>query len=109
MIHSAGWSKTVARRIEIEVNGREYPVHSDADTSLLFVLREEIGLTGTKYGCGEGQFGACTVLGGSLGRSCQVPLGDATRTVCAIRSSERTSWGSAALFSKRLILRMAAS
>ena len=38
----------MANRIEIEVNGRKYPVHSDADTPLLFVLREEIGLTGTK-------------------------------------------------------------
>lgn len=66
----------MAKRIEIEVNGRKYPVHSDADTPLLFVLREEIGLTGTKYGCGEGQCGACTVLiGGSPRRSCQVPVG----------------------------------
>ena len=58
------------------MNGLKYPVHSNADTPLLFVLREEIGLTETKYGCGEGQCGACTVLiGGSPRRSCQVPVG----------------------------------
>lgn len=45
----------------IEVNGRKYPIHSDADTPHLFVLREKIGLTGTKYGCGEGQRGAWSV------------------------------------------------
>ena len=43
----------MVKRIELEVNGEKYPVHSDADTPLLFVLREEIGLTGTKYGCGQ--------------------------------------------------------
>jgi hypothetical protein len=47
-IRIAGRPKTVAKLIELEVNGRKYPVHSDADTPLLFVMREEIGLTGTK-------------------------------------------------------------
>ena len=52
----------------------------DADIPLLFVLREEIGLTGTKYGGGEGQCGACTVLiGGPPRRSCQLPTGEATQ------------------------------
>ena len=80
----------MAKRIEIEVNGRKYPVYSDADTPLLFVLREEIGLTGTKYGCGEGQCGACTVLiGGSPRRSCQVPLGEATQSIRTIEGLEK--------------------
>jgi len=61
--------------IEIEVNGRRYPVHYPPDTPLLSVLRDELRLTGTKYGCGEGQCGACTVLlGGAPRRSCQIPV-----------------------------------
>jgi aerobic-type carbon monoxide dehydrogenase small subunit (CoxS/CutS family) len=65
----------MAAPIELEVNGKRYPVHYRADTSLLYVLRDELGLTGTKYGCGEGQCGACTVLiGGAPRRSCQIPV-----------------------------------
>jgi isoquinoline 1-oxidoreductase subunit alpha len=65
----------MANPIELEVNGRHHPVSADPETPLLWVLREELGLTGTKYGCGEGQCGACTVLiGGNPRRSCQVPL-----------------------------------
>ena len=61
--------------IELEVNGKRYPVHYPPDTFLLAVLRDELGLTGSKYGCGEGQCGACTVLiGGAPRRSCQVPV-----------------------------------
>jgi aerobic-type carbon monoxide dehydrogenase small subunit (CoxS/CutS family) len=48
--------------IEIEVNGIRYPVNYPLDTPLLSVLRDELLLSGTKYGCGEGQCGACTVL-----------------------------------------------
>ena len=47
---------------EIDVNGMKHPIHADPDTPLLFVLRDEIGLTGRKNGCGEGQSGACTEL-----------------------------------------------
>ena len=80
----------MAKLIELEVNGTKYPVHSDADTPLLFILREEIGLTGTKYGCGEGQCGACTVLiGGSPRRSCQVPVGEATQPIRTIEDLEK--------------------
>ena len=65
----------MAKPIEIEVNGKKYPVHYDPETPLLFVLRDELGLTGSKYGCGEGQCGACTVLiGGQPRRSCQIPV-----------------------------------
>ena len=61
--------------IEIEVNGKRYPVQYDPETPLLYVLRDELGLTGTKYGCGEGQCGACTVLlGATPRRSCQLPV-----------------------------------
>ena len=80
----------MAKLIEVEVNGRKYPVHSDPDTPLLSVLREEIGLTGTKYGCGEGQCGACTVLiGGSPRRSCQVPVGEATEPIRTVEDLEK--------------------
>src|SRR6266478_9582008 len=59
--------------LEIEVNGKLYQVHSHPETPLLDVLREELGFTGAKYGCGEGQCGACTVLlGNTPRRSCQI-------------------------------------
>jgi aerobic-type carbon monoxide dehydrogenase small subunit (CoxS/CutS family) len=65
--------------IELEINGKRYPVHYSPDTPLLYVLRDELGLTGTKYGCGEGMCGACTVLiGGTARRSCQIPVSAAT-------------------------------
>jgi len=48
--------------IEIVVNGTRHRVEAGPDTPLLSVLRDDLGLTGTKYGCGEGQCGACTVL-----------------------------------------------
>jgi aerobic-type carbon monoxide dehydrogenase small subunit (CoxS/CutS family) len=55
----------------LTVNGRAYAVDADPQTSLLTVLREHLDLTGTKYGCGEGQCGACTVLiDGKAQRSC---------------------------------------
>ncbi len=61
--------------IEIEVNGKRYPVNYPPDTPLLSVLRDELLLSGTKYGCGEGQCGACTVLiAGAPRRSCQIPV-----------------------------------
>ena len=61
----------MAKPIELEVNGKSYTIHSDPDATLLSVLRDELQLTGTKYGCGEGQCGACTVLvDGKAQRSC---------------------------------------
>ena len=64
----------MAKPIELEINGKRYPVSYPADKPLLYVLRDELGLTGSKYGCGEGQCGACTVLiGGMPRRSCQIP------------------------------------
>jgi aerobic-type carbon monoxide dehydrogenase small subunit (CoxS/CutS family) len=61
---------------ELSVNGTVHPVNADPDRSLLQVLREDLDLTGTKYGCGEGQCGACTVLiNGQPTRSCIMPVG----------------------------------
>ena len=69
----------MAKSLEIEVNGKRYSVSYPPDTPLLYVLHDEIGLTGTKYGCGEGQCGACTVLiGGAPRRSCQIPVSAAS-------------------------------
>lgn len=62
--------------MELTVNGRSYSVDTDPETSLLVVLRDHLGLTGSKYGCGEGQCGACTVLiGGYARRSCITQVG----------------------------------
>jgi aerobic-type carbon monoxide dehydrogenase small subunit (CoxS/CutS family) len=61
--------------LSITVNGRSHSVEADPDTPLLWILRDQLGLTGTKYGCGIGACGACTVLlGDTAGRSCQLPL-----------------------------------
>ena len=61
--------------IAIEVNGKHYAVRYPPETPLLYVLRDDLGLTGTKYGCGEGQCGSCTVLlAGQPRRSCQIPV-----------------------------------
>jgi aerobic-type carbon monoxide dehydrogenase small subunit (CoxS/CutS family) len=61
--------------MELQINGVMYTIRSDADTSLLYVLRDELDLTGSKYGCGEGQCGACTVLLDEKAvRSCRTPV-----------------------------------
>jgi isoquinoline 1-oxidoreductase alpha subunit len=61
--------------ITLNVNGSERSVDVDADTPLLWVLRDELALTGTKFGCGLGMCGACTVLlNGKVTRSCVVPV-----------------------------------
>lgn len=59
----------------LRVNGRTHEVAVEPDTPLLWVLRDTLGLTGTKYGCGVAQCGACTVIiDGQASRSCQVPV-----------------------------------
>ena len=64
--------------ISLNVNGKRLEVDVRPDTPLLWVLRETIGLTGTKFGCGLGQCGACTVqLDGNAVRSCQMPVSSA--------------------------------
>jgi aerobic-type carbon monoxide dehydrogenase small subunit (CoxS/CutS family) len=61
--------------IELSVNGQKRSVYSDPQTPLLSVLRDELGLTGSKYGCGEGQCGACTILLENVPkRSCITPV-----------------------------------
>ena len=61
--------------MDLVVNGERHRVDTDGTRLLLFVLRNELNLTGTKYGCGEGQCGACTVLlDGAAVRSCQIPF-----------------------------------
>ncbi len=63
---------------KLTVNGRRRTVDADPDTPLLWILRDALGLPGTKFGCGQGLCGACTVhLGGKAVRSCQVPLKEA--------------------------------
>jgi isoquinoline 1-oxidoreductase alpha subunit len=62
--------------VAVSVNGQTHEVDVEPDTPLLWVLRDTIGLTGTKYGCGIGQCGACTVhLAGVPTRSCRIPIG----------------------------------
>ncbi|HEU4993446.1 MAG TPA: (2Fe-2S)-binding protein [Gemmatimonadaceae bacterium] len=61
--------------ISLVVNGRTHTVDVEPDTPLLWVLRDALGLTGTKYGCGIAQCGACTVhLGNRTVRSCRLPV-----------------------------------
>ena len=61
---------------KLNVNGRVHEVDADDDTPLLWALREQVGLTGTKYGCGVAQCGACSVhINGELRRSCVTPIG----------------------------------
>ncbi|SFJ90039.1 isoquinoline 1-oxidoreductase, alpha subunit [Bosea sp. OK403] len=61
--------------MELSINGSKHQVEVEPDTPLLWVLRDELGLTGTKYGCGLAQCGACTVLiDGQATRSCVTPV-----------------------------------
>ena len=60
--------------VSLNVNGHSHQVEADSDTPLLWVIRDDIGLTGTKFGCGVAQCGACTVhLDGQPARSCVTP------------------------------------
>ena len=79
--------------IRFNVNGKSVDVKVEADTPLLWVIRDEIGLTGTKFGCGMALCGACTVhLDGVPVRSCQTPLsaaaGKNVTTIEAMASTE---------------------
>ena len=61
---------------QLNINGTVHDVDVDPDTPLLWVIREQIGLTGTKYGCGIAQCGACTVhIDGQAQRACAMPVG----------------------------------
>jgi aerobic-type carbon monoxide dehydrogenase small subunit (CoxS/CutS family) len=65
--------------IRLDVNGKVREIDADPDTPLLWILRDTLGLTGTKFGCGEGLCGSCTVhLDGEAARSCITPVSAAT-------------------------------
>jgi len=67
--------------VRLNVNGKVRNIKVEDDTPLLWVLREHVGLTGTKYGCGIAQCGACSVhINGEVMRSCQIPVGTLKRT-----------------------------
>ena len=76
--------------VNLTINGQQHTIEAEPDTPLLFVLRDTIGLTGTKYGCGIGQCGACTVLiDGQATRSCQLPVDSVgTQAVTTIEAIE---------------------
>jgi isoquinoline 1-oxidoreductase alpha subunit len=79
---------------EINVNGKDHVLDLDMDMPLLWALRDVLGLTGTKYGCGIGQCGACTVhLGDVAVRSCSVPIsaavGQSVRTIEGLAEGTR--------------------
>jgi aerobic-type carbon monoxide dehydrogenase small subunit (CoxS/CutS family) len=75
----------------LNVNGKPYKVDARAEETLLSVLRNRLNLTGTKYGCGEGECGACTVLmDGTATRSCSMPVATAAGTqITTIEGLER--------------------
>ena len=69
----------------IKVNGQQHEVSSDSDTPLLYVLRDELGLHGPKFGCGLAQCGACTVhYAGEATRSCVLPVGTVEEEVTTV-------------------------
>ena len=64
--------------IQLTINGKSYRVDVEPETPLLWVIREQVGLTGTKYGCGIGRCGACTVhVNGQPVHSCGLPVSEA--------------------------------
>lgn len=74
--------------VTLTINGKRVVVDVDDDTPLLWVLRDHLGLTGTKFGCGIAQCGACTVhVDGEARRSCVMPIGEmANRSIRTIES-----------------------
>jgi isoquinoline 1-oxidoreductase alpha subunit len=76
--------------MKLTVNGREHELDVEPDMPLLWVLRDELGITGTKYGCGLAQCGACTVhLDGVAVRSCSMPVGAVQAPVTTIEGLGR--------------------
>jgi aerobic-type carbon monoxide dehydrogenase small subunit (CoxS/CutS family) len=71
-------ARTMQREFQLNINGQQRTVTAEEERSLLEILREDLGLTGTKYGCGEGECGACTILVGDRAeRSCLLTMADA--------------------------------
>ena len=83
--------------VTLTVNGKKMPVDADPDTPLLWVLRDHLNMTGTKYGCGMSLCGACTVhLNGQATRSCQTPLSAAAgKRITTIEGVGQTKEGRA--------------
>jgi len=79
----------------LTINGRSVTVNAEPDTPLLWVIRDEVGLTGTKFGCGMALCGACTVhLDGAPIRSCSTPLSAAAgRQITTIEAMSRDAVG----------------
>jgi len=77
---------------KLVVNGQTHSVQADPDISLLTILRDHLGLTGSKYGCGEGQCGSCTVLlDGAPRRSCVTPVSAAAgKSITTIEGLEES-------------------
>lgn len=84
-------------RFELSVNGESVPVEATPDTPLLWVLRDELGLTGTKFGCGMGLCGACTVhVAGQPVRACMTPVSAVTgKTIATVEGIGRDRIGHA--------------
>jgi nicotinate dehydrogenase subunit A len=77
-------------RLSLIVNGTSHALDVESGDPLLFVLRDRLGLTGAKYGCGEGQCGACTVLvGGRAVRSSVTPAGSCKEPITTIEGLEQ--------------------
>ena len=71
--------------VKLDINGRAHELDVDPETPLLWVIREQLGMTGTKYGCGVAQCGACSVhIDGQVMRSCQLPVGTVTGKITTI-------------------------
>ena len=80
---------------KLNINGKVRDVQAEPDTPLLWVIREQVGLTGTKYGCGVAQCGACSVhINGEVQRSCSIPLSavKASDKIVTIEGLSANSW-----------------
>ena len=80
--------------MKLTINDQTYDVQADDDTPLLWVIRDDLGMTGTKYGCGLAQCGACSVLiDGQVMRSCVTPVGSvAGKSITTSINAHTTVW-----------------
>jgi len=84
-------------KLDLTINGEAVSIEADPDTPLLWAIREQIGLTGTKFGCGVGMCGACTVhFNGAAVRSCVLPaaaaVGQQVTTIEGLGSAVQQAW-----------------